>query len=121
MAGFAGGGCTYDGLAMDGLGVGRPEFLPFVCSPPYNRSMIPKLTEYVEAGKQLTVDERLEAAHQLLLSVQQGDGEQLPDGAEWEAELLRRAKASLDGTAVLHDIDESHAQIRAELVAMRRK
>lgn len=83
--------------------------------------MTPKLAEYIEAGKQLTVDERLEAAHQLLLSVQHDDGEKVPVGAEWEAELLRRAEETLDGTAVLHDVDESHAQIRAELAAMRRK
>jgi len=82
--------------------------------------MTPKLSEYIEAGKQLTVDERLEVAHQLLLSVQDG-GEHKPAGAEWEAELLQRAQEALDGTAVLHDVDESHARIREELAAMRRK
>lgn len=88
---------------------------------PYDGSMSPKLTEYIEAGKQLTVDERLEAAHQLLLSVQDDSGELEPLGAGWEAELLQRASDALVGTAVLHDADESHAQIRAELAAMRRK
>lgn len=83
--------------------------------------MTPKLTEYIEAGKQLTIDERLEAAHQLLLSVQGDGGEQESVGAEWEAELLQRAQAALGGTAMLHDVDESHAQIREELAAMRRK
>ena len=40
---------------------------------PYDRNMTPKLTEYIEAGKRLTVGERLEVAHQLLLSVPAAD------------------------------------------------
>ncbi|WP_256839356.1 addiction module protein [Ornithinimicrobium faecis] len=83
--------------------------------------MTSNLTEYIEAGKQLTLDERLEAAHQLLLSVQDDETEQLPDGMEWEAELMRRAGEALDGTATLHDVGESHAKIRTELAALRRK
>ncbi|GAA3908308.1 addiction module protein [Microbacterium invictum] len=76
--------------------------------------MTPKLADYIEAGKQLSADERIEAAHQLLLSVQPDD-ESAPVGVEWETELLRRAKEAVDGSAVLHDVDESHAHIRAEL------
>ncbi|QDO88636.1 addiction module protein [Ornithinimicrobium ciconiae] len=83
--------------------------------------MTSNLTEYIEAGKQFTRDERLEAAHQLLLSVQQDEGDESPNGAEWEAELLRRAQEALDGTPTLHDVGESHAKIRAELAATRRK
>ena len=35
--------------------------------------MTPKLADYIEAGKALDVAERLEAAHQLLLSVDADD------------------------------------------------
>lgn len=83
--------------------------------------MTPKLTEYIEAGKQLSIDERLEVAHQLLLSVQHDEGEPRPVGEAWETEILQRAKDALEGGAVLHDVGESHARLRAELAATRRK
>lgn len=82
--------------------------------------MTSDLSEYIEAGKQFTLDERLEAAHQLLLSVQQDESDDALGGTTWEGELLRRAEGALDGSATLHDVGESHAQIRAELAATRR-
>ena len=57
----------------------------------YTRSMTMELTELVEAGRELTVDDRWELAHQMLLSADEGVDDQ-PDLVEdaWSEELGRR-------------------------------
>lgn len=84
--------------------------------------MTRKLADYIEAGMALDADERLEAAHQLLLSVDRdAEADQDEVDAAWSAEIDRRVDEIVSGKAQLHDVDESHAQLRAELAAMRRK
>lgn len=83
--------------------------------------MTPKLAEYIEAGKALGADERLEAAHQLLLSVDRDDdADQTQIDEAWDGVIQRRVSEILDGTAELVDGPTAHAQIRAELAARRK-
>lgn len=82
--------------------------------------MTSKLAEYIEAGKQLTVDERLEVAHQLLLSVHDGGRDDESAEGEWVAEIEHRANDILSGAVATVDGPESHARIRAELAARRK-
>lgn len=86
----------------------------------YTRAVTPRLAEYIQAGKQLTVDERLEAAHQLLKSVHDGGRYDEPAEDEWVAELERRANDILSGTVAAVNGPESCARIRAELAARRK-
>ncbi len=80
--------------------------------------MTPKLAEYIEAGKQLTIDERLAAAHELLASIRDlGEGE--ASGAEWIAELEGRGRDVLSGAVAAVAGAEAHASIRAELASRR--
>lgn len=56
-----------------------------VGSPPYSQRMTWELADYIEAGKALDVDERLEAARQLLLSVDHDpDANQEDLDAAWD-------------------------------------
>ena len=82
--------------------------------------MTPKLAEYIEAGKSLDVAERLEAARQLLLSVDFDDAEQDEIDQAWDEVVERRVAELGDGTAPLVDGRAAHAQIRAELAARRK-
>ncbi|MDE0546337.1 addiction module protein [Microbacterium sp. C7(2022)] len=82
--------------------------------------MTPKLAEYIAAGKQLTVDERLEVAHELLMSVHGAGCDDASTEDEWVAEVQRRASDILSGDVAGVDGPASHARIRAELAARRR-
>ncbi len=81
--------------------------------PPYTRAMT--LQEVIEAGKALGVGERLEAARQLLLSVDEHDDDQAGVDAEWDEVVDRRVHEILAGTAKLVDGRAAHARLRAEL------
>lgn len=82
--------------------------------------MIPKLAEYIEAGKALDADERLEAAHQLLLSVDRDAGaDQTEIDAVWDEAIDRRVSEIVSGTAKLVDGRQAHARVRAEVSARR--
>lgn len=82
--------------------------------------MTPKLAEYIEAGKSLDTTERLEAARQLLLSVDFDDAEQDEMDQAWDEVIDRRASEVVSGTARLIDGRAAHTQIRSE-IAPRRK
>lgn len=83
--------------------------------------MTPKLPDYIEAGKALDPDERLEVAHQLLLSVDQdADAEQVDIDAAWEEVIDRRVEEVVSGKAKLVDGREAHARVRAEVAALRK-
>jgi hypothetical protein len=76
------------------------------------------LAEYIEAGKALGADERLEAARQLLLSVDRDEGaDQAEIDDAWDEVIQRRVSEILDGTSKLVDGPSAHAQIRAEIAA----
>ena len=77
------------------------------------------LADYIEAGKRLSVEERLRVAHELLVSAH-GLGENETSGAEWLAELDGRAHDTLSGAVVAVDGEEAQARIRAELASRRR-
>ena len=82
--------------------------------------MTPKLADYIEAGKALDADERLEAAHQLLLSVDQDAGADQADvDAAWDEVIDRRVEEVVSGKAKLVDGREAHARVRAEIAARR--
>lgn len=83
--------------------------------------MTPKLADYIEAGRALNADERLEAAHQLLLSVDRdADGDQADIDAAWDQVVDRRVKEIISGEAPLVDGREAHSQVRAEIAAIRK-
>jgi hypothetical protein len=83
--------------------------------------MTPKLADYIEAGKALDADERLEAAHQLLLSVDRdADEDQADIDAAWDEAIGRRVKEIVSGEARLVDGREAHSQVRAEIAALRK-
>ncbi len=83
--------------------------------------MTPKLAEYIEAGKALDADERLEAAHQLLLSVDREAGaDQVEIDKAWDEVIDRRVKEIVSGEAPLVDGREAHSQVRAEIAALRK-
>lgn len=82
--------------------------------------MTPKLPEYIEAGKSLDAEERLEAAHQLLLSVDiDTDASQSDIDAAWDEVVDGRVNEILTGDAQLVDGREAHARVRAEIAASR--
>ena len=86
----------------------------------YTEPMTPKLADYIEAGKALDADERLEAAHQLLLSVDRDAGaDQAEIGAAWDEAIDRRVTEIVSGTAKLVDGRQAHARVRAEVSALR--
>ena len=81
--------------------------------------MTPKLADYIKAGMALDADERLEAAHQLLLSVDQDAGADKVDiDAAWDEVIDRRVDEILSGKAKLVDGREAHARVRAEIAAL---
>lgn len=82
--------------------------------------MTQELADYIEAGKALDVDERLEAARQLLLSVDH-DPHVAQDriDSEWDEVVDRRVGEILDGTARMVDGREGIAEIRRALAARR--
>lgn len=83
--------------------------------------MTPQLADYIEAGKALDADERLEAAHQLLLSVDQDVGADKADiDAAWDEVIDRRVDEIFSGKAKLVDGREAHARVRAEIAALRK-
>lgn len=83
--------------------------------------MTPKLADYIKAGMALDADERLEAAHQLLLSVDQDAGADKVDiDAAWDEVIDRRVDEILSGKAKLVDGREAHARVRAEIAALRK-
>lgn len=83
--------------------------------------MTRELADYIEAGKALDADERLEAAHQLLLSVDHdADSEQADIDAAWDEVIDRRVDEIVSGRAELVDGREAHARVRAELAARRK-
>ncbi|MEE6280898.1 addiction module protein [Georgenia sp. MJ170] len=79
-----------------------------------------RLADYIEAGKALDADERLEAAHQLLLSVDQDAGADQADiEAAWNSVIDHRTEEIVSGWAKLVDGREGLDRIRAELAARR--
>jgi hypothetical protein len=83
--------------------------------------MTAKLADYIEAGKALDADERLEAAHQLLLSVDQdADADQVDINVAWDATVDRRVNEIVSGEASVVDGREAHSQVRAEIAALRK-
>jgi len=81
--------------------------------------MTQELTDYIAAGKTLGASERLEAAHQLLLSVDQDEVPQAAIDEEWAKAIDRRAAEVIQGRATLVDGREGLARIRAELTTRR--
>lgn len=82
--------------------------------------MTPKLADYIEAGKALDADERLEAAHQLLLSVDNDPGAHQSDvESAWDETINRRVQEVVSGKAKLIDGREGLARIRSEIAARR--
>ena len=78
--------------------------------------MTPKLAEYIAEGRSLSADERELAA----VALQQiSADEQAEVDAAWRSELRRRIDDIESGKVELLDVDESHAQLRAELAARR--
>lgn len=83
-------------------------------------NMTPKLADYVAAGRALDADERLEAAHQLLLSVDHDtDASQDEIDAAWDEVIDRRVDEILSGKAQFVDGREGLARVRAEVAARR--
>lgn len=83
--------------------------------------MTPKLADYIEAGKALGADERLEAAHQLLLSVEQdADSDPVAVDTAWDQAIDRRVQQILNREAEVVDGPQAHAQVRAEIAARRK-
>lgn len=83
--------------------------------------MTPELADYIETGKSLDADERLEAAHQLLLSVDHDESvDQSVIDAEWDQAINHRVEEIVSGKAKLVDGPAAHAQVRAELAERRR-
>jgi len=91
-----------------------------VSAPPYTRCMTPKVAEVLETVKTMTHAQRADLAYQVLLTL---DDEPTGDPASveelWRDEIGRRVDDYLAGNRNLVSIDESHAQIRAELTDAR--
>ena len=76
--------------------------------------MSPKLADYIAEGQTFSADERELAA----IALQQiNDDEQAEVDAAWRTELRRRIDDIEAGKIELLDVNESHAELRAELVA----
>jgi len=78
--------------------------------------MTPGLADYIEAGKAFDEDERLEAARQLLMSVDRDPqlGSDVLE-AEWDAEIDRRVREIVAGEDVMVDGPSSFRTIRESL------
>ena len=71
--------------------------------------MTPKLGDYIEAGKALEVDERLEAPHQLLLSVDRDvEASENEIASAWEESIDRRVAAIVSAEAAIVYGREAH-------------
>ncbi|WP_147918018.1 addiction module protein [Ruania zhangjianzhongii] len=83
--------------------------------------MTPRLADYIKAGMAFDADERLDAAHHLLLSVDQdSDVDGAGIDAAWDEVIDRRVEEIVSGRAELVDGREAHAGVRAEIAALRR-
>lgn len=83
--------------------------------------MTPKLADYIAAGRALDAKDRLEAAHQLLLSVDRDEGvDDVDVDVAWSEVVERRVHEIVNGTAELVDGREAHAQVRAEIATSRK-
>ncbi len=82
--------------------------------------MTPRLADYIEAGKALDAAERVEAAHQLLLSVDRDDdANQVEITAAWDEVIEARVREIVNGNAKLVEGREAHSGVRAEIAALR--
>ena len=82
--------------------------------------MTPKLAAYIEQGKALSAEDRLEAARQLLLSIDQvSDVDQQEIDGAWNETVERRVHEVVTGKANLVDGRSAHEQVRAEVAALR--
>jgi hypothetical protein len=82
--------------------------------------MTPKLVDYIGAGKSLAAEERLEAAHQLLLSVDRDvDHDQSTIDAAWDEVVARRVQEIVSNSGKLVDGRDVHARVRAAVSARR--
>ena len=80
-----------------------------------------KLADVIEAGKALAAADRLEAAHQLLLSVDvDTNATQSEIDEAWDDAVTRRVDDVRNGKAHLIDGAQAHAQLRAEVAARRK-
>ncbi|SNS91056.1 Putative addiction module component [Micrococcales bacterium KH10] len=83
--------------------------------------MTAELAEYIAAGKALDVNERLEVAHQLLLSVDEdSDLSQADVDAAWDEAIDRRVSDVLSNPDEFVDGRRAHDHIRAEIAALRK-
>lgn len=81
--------------------------------------MTARLAHYIEAGKALDADERLEAAHQLLLSVDRdAESVQSDMDAAWDEVIDRRVEEIVSERAQLVDGRAAHARVRTEVAAL---
>lgn len=80
--------------------------------------MTPNLAAYIEQGKALSAEERLEAARQLVLSVQPDTGPgSVTVGSAWRTEIESRLADVVAGKVELVDADETYDLLTAELSA----
>lgn len=80
--------------------------------------MTPELAQYIAAGKSLDADERLEAAHQLLLSIDHDTETDRSDiDAAWDEVVDRRVGQIVNGAAPIVDGPVAHTRVRAEVAA----
>ncbi len=80
--------------------------------------MTPKLAAFIEQGKTLSAEERLEAARQLLLSVDSDTGRgSVPVDPAWRTEIESRLVDVVAGKVELVDANETYDLLTAELSA----
>jgi len=75
------------------------------------------LAEYVNAGLELSPDDRAEAARLLQAAENEGGADRLGPG--WLEEIDTRVGEIMSGKALLLNADEAHAQLVAELMSKR--
>lgn len=107
-----------------GAGSLRPRsgFLCDVRVPAYTRDMSMNVAEVERALLSLDRRDRAEVLHRGIQSLDLDDHpieDQAEVDAAWRAELRRRIDDIESGKVELLDVDESHAQLRAELAARR--
>ncbi|MFT4030760.1 MAG: addiction module protein [Protaetiibacter sp.] len=96
--------------------------LPDVGGEPQTRGMSMTAQQLLEEAKSLPDAARADLAYQVLLTLpgQLADADRATVDSAWREEIGRRVDGYLAGTATLVDVDESHAEIRAELAALRK-
>jgi hypothetical protein len=83
--------------------------------------MTPTLKDYIATGRALEVDERLEAARELLLSVDaDAEADRARIESEWGDTVERRMDEVLAGEATLIDGRAGLDRLRSELAARHR-